>query len=86
MTFPKNNLFFRDVDGPPIYIPNYVPLKIGDCISSNHLKKKIAIYGAGGLGREVAGGINRINSCSDEQWELVGFFDDNIPIGTKVSH
>ena len=48
--------------------------------------KKIAIYGAGGLGREVAGGINRINSCSDEQWELVGFFDDNIPIGTKVSH
>ena len=48
--------------------------------------KKIAIYGAGGLGREVAGGIARINMDSDEKWEFIGFFDDNIPVGTQVSH
>lgn len=48
--------------------------------------KRIAIYGAGGLGREVAGGIHRINKESDTQWEIVGFYDDNIPVGTPVSH
>lgn len=48
--------------------------------------KKIAIYGAGGLGREVAGGIHRINRSSKEKWEIVGFFDDNKPKGTEVSH
>ena len=48
--------------------------------------KKIAVYGAGGLGREVAGGIQRINKAGHQQWEIVGFFDDNIPVGTQVSH
>ncbi len=48
--------------------------------------KKIAIYGAGGLGREVAGGIQRINEASREQWELIGFFDDNMTTGTAISH
>ena len=48
--------------------------------------KRIAIYGAGGLGREVAGGIQRINNAGREQWDIVGFFDDNIPVGTQVSH
>ena len=48
--------------------------------------KKIAIYGAGGLGREVAGGINRINKACYEHWELVGFYDDGIPAGSPVSH
>ena len=48
--------------------------------------KKIAIYGAGGLGREVAGGIVRINKESVQKWEIIGFLDDNIPVGTKVSH
>ena len=47
---------------------------------------KIAIYGAGGLGREVAGGIRRINQHNEQQWEVVGFFDDNKPVGAKVSH
>ena len=47
---------------------------------------KIAIYGAGGLGREVAGGIFRINKESTKQWEIIGFYDDNIPVGTPVSH
>ena len=48
--------------------------------------KKIAIYGAGGFGREVAGGILRINKENAHKWEIIGFFDDNIPVGTKVSH
>ena len=48
--------------------------------------KKIAVFGAGGLGREVAGGINRINKACHERWELVGFYDDGIPIGTQISH
>ena len=48
--------------------------------------RKIAIYGAGGFGREVAGGILRINLESDIKWEIIGFFDDNIPVGTKISH
>ena len=48
--------------------------------------KRIAIYGAGGLGREVAGGIQRINRAGMGNWELVGFYDDAKPIGFKVSH
>ena len=48
--------------------------------------QRIAIYGAGGLGREVAGGIIRINVDSDVKWKFIGFFDDNIPIGTQISH
>lgn len=48
--------------------------------------KKIAIYGAGGFGREVAGGIHRINRSKNENWEIVGFFDDNKPVGEQISH
>lgn len=44
--------------------------------------KKIAIYGAGGFGREVACLINKINE-KQLQWEFVGFFDDGITIGSK---
>ena len=44
--------------------------------------KKIAIYGAGGFGREVACLIRKINEQSPE-WELVGFFDDGIKKDTK---
>lgn len=47
---------------------------------------KIAIYGAGGLGREVAGGIQRINQAGKGHWQIVGYYDDNKPIGTQVSH
>ncbi len=47
---------------------------------------KIAIYGAGGLGREVAGGIHRINAAGRGYWDMVGFYDDGIPAGTQVSH
>ncbi len=39
------------------------------------MKKDIAIFGAGGLGREIACIISRINHVAD-QWNLIGFFDD----------
>ena len=48
--------------------------------------KRIAIYGAGGLGKEVAGGIQRINRAGMDNWQLVGFYDDGKPKGFKVSH
>lgn len=49
--------------------------------------KDIAIYGAGGLGKEVACLIDRINkSQSEPQWRLIGFFDSGKPIGTTISH
>ena len=47
---------------------------------------KIAVYGAGGLGREVAGGIERINRAGKGNWDFVGFYDDNLEIGSQVSH
>ncbi len=39
--------------------------------------KDIVIYGAGGLGREIACLINLINS-EKPTWNLVGFFDDGV--------
>lgn len=45
----------------------------------------IAIYGAGGFGKEVAAVLNKINERSPS-WRLVGFFDDGIRPGTMVSH
>lgn len=42
----------------------------------------IAIYGFGGFGREVACLINQINKV-DPRWNLLGFFDDNVAIGTS---
>ena len=44
--------------------------------------KKIAIYGAGGFGREVACLIQKINEKTPE-WDIIGFFDDGIEKGTK---
>lgn len=44
--------------------------------------KQIAIYGAGGLGREIACIIKEINK-EKIQWDLVGFFDDGIEKGSK---
>ena len=50
--------------------------------------KDIAIYGAGGLGREVACLIRIINESQDEpEWNLIGFFDDTEELkGKKISH
>ncbi|TYP97354.1 sugar O-acyltransferase (sialic acid O-acetyltransferase NeuD family) [Tenacibaculum adriaticum] len=38
--------------------------------------KKIAIIGAGGLGREILGIIECINSIN-KVWDFIGFYDDN---------
>jgi sugar O-acyltransferase (sialic acid O-acetyltransferase NeuD family) len=46
----------------------------------------IAIFGAGGFGKEVACLINRINE-KEPTWNLVGFFDDNPALkGMMISH
>jgi sugar O-acyltransferase (sialic acid O-acetyltransferase NeuD family) len=41
------------------------------------LIKKLAIYGAGGFGCEIALMINQINQIKPE-WNLLGFFDDTM--------
>ncbi len=46
------------------------------------MKKDIAIYGAGGFGREVACMISAINEIHPE-WNFIGFFDDGLEKGTK---
>ena len=51
--------------------------------------RDIAIFGAGGLGKEVACLINRINSAYDDakdRWQLIGFFDNEVKKGTQISH
>lgn len=49
--------------------------------------RDIAIYGAGGLGREVACLIKIINDSlpdDEEKWNLIGFFDDGKAIGEEI--
>ncbi len=46
---------------------------------------EIAIYGAGGFGKEVACLIDKINQINPT-WKIVGFFDDGVQKGTPVSH
>lgn len=50
--------------------------------------KNIAIFGAGGFGREVACLIRIINErLTEPEWNLIGFFDDNKEMkGKMVSH
>ena len=43
--------------------------------------KDIAIYGAGGLGREIACLLRYINETEAKKWNLVGFFDDGKEVG-----
>ncbi len=45
---------------------------------------KIAIFGAGGFGLEIAMLIEQINEVSHE-WELIGFFDDGEPEGKLIN-
>ena len=50
------------------------------------MMKDIAIYGAGGFGKEVACLIKRINE-KEPTWNLVGFFDDDPDLkGKMISH
>lgn len=48
----------------------------------------IAIYGAGGFGRETACLINTINKSKEiAEWNIIGFFDDDSAIkGKDISH
>lgn len=48
--------------------------------------RDIAIYGAGGFGREIACLLKRINNESNGDWNLIGFFDDGKPKGEQISH
>jgi len=48
--------------------------------------KDIAIYGAGGLGREIACQISKLNEIIKAGWNLIGFFDDGKAIGEDISH
>lgn len=43
-------------------------------------KKQLAIFGAGGLGRELKSWIRRLDA-----YEVIGFFDDHVPAKTIVS-
>jgi len=45
--------------------------------------KNLAIYGAGGFGRETAWLIQEINQVQDS-WNLIGFYDDGIAAGSLV--
>lgn len=47
--------------------------------------QKIAIYGAGGFGKEVACMLNLINE-NEPTWDLIGFFDDGKAKGLYISH
>ena len=45
------------------------------------MMKDIAIFGAGGFGREIACIVNLINKTTPS-WNLIGFFDDGIEKGS----
>jgi sugar O-acyltransferase (sialic acid O-acetyltransferase NeuD family) len=46
--------------------------------------KELAIYGAGGFGKEVAMLVEQINAAAST-WKLIGFFDDGLPKNTVVN-
>ena len=80
----------------------FLALKFGDANKSSYLcsgkgrrrkyqtkkMRDIAIFGAGGFGREVACLIRIINESTPEpQWNMIGFFDDDLSLkGTMISH
>lgn len=45
----------------------------------------IAIFGAGGFGREVKTIIDSINNLKTNTYNFIGFFDDNLPTGTIIN-
>lgn len=48
--------------------------------------KDIAIYGAGGFGREIACLLRHINKSYGQKWNLVGFFDDGKIVGNDCGY
>lgn len=49
------------------------------------MKRDLAIYGAGGFGKEIACLVKKINEREDI-WNLIGFFDDGKKCGDSISH
>ncbi|MGM9868300.1 MAG: serine acetyltransferase [Sodaliphilus sp.] len=49
------------------------------------MKNRIAIYGAGGFGREVACLLRKINEVKPT-WDFVGFYDDGMEIGSAIDY
>ena len=47
--------------------------------------KDIAIYGAGGFGREVSCIIKAINDL-EKTWKIIGFFDDRVKAGVNCKY
>ncbi|WP_165156808.1 acetyltransferase [Parabacteroides sp. ZJ-118] len=45
--------------------------------------KDIAIYGAGGFGRETACLLRMMDTGMSPRWNFIGFFDDGITFGTE---
>lgn len=48
--------------------------------------KDIAIYGAGGFGKEIVSMINNKINAVNPEWNVIGFFDDGVKEGTQISH
>lgn len=46
--------------------------------------RNLAIYGAGGLGKETTILVNQINAVVP-QWDIIGFFDDGVPKGSMIA-
>ena len=63
---------------------SFVFKKGGERMKTKNTKRDIAIYGAGGFGREVLCLINAINQ-KEPIYNFIGFFDDGLPVGTVVS-
>lgn len=47
--------------------------------------QRIAVYGAGGFGREVMMLIEHINAVHNDMFEIAGFFDDSISRGVVIN-
>src|SRR5688500_14355554 len=47
------------------------------------MQKSIAIYGAGGFGREVLMLLRQLN-LKHQEWNIIGFFDDNTNLGDTI--
>lgn len=47
--------------------------------------RDIAVYGAGGYGREIACLIKKIND-REARWNFIGYFDDRVEAGTSISY
>ena len=60
-----------------------VKLPILTVLMPDNTLKPLAIYGAGGLGREIAVMVEQINQ-EERCWRLEGFYDDGIQRGTVV--